>query len=51
MLILGRRHLERVLEEFLEHYDEARPHQGLGQRRPREPAGAVPTTYGPSGAS
>lgn len=37
LLILGRRHLERVLDEFVEHHREARPHQGLGQRRPCEP--------------
>ena len=28
------RHLEYVLSEFVEHYQEARPHQGLGQRTP-----------------
>ena len=32
MRIFGRRHLEYVLPEFVEHYDEARPHQALGQR-------------------
>jgi Integrase core domain len=31
LLVFGRRHLERVLSEFLEHYNQARPHQGLGQ--------------------
>ena len=46
LLIFGRQHLERVLKEFLEHNHEARPHQGLGQRRPVEPAGAVPMTHG-----
>ena len=35
LLILGSRHLEYVLREFVEHYEEARPHQGLGQRTPR----------------
>ena len=34
LLIAGRRHLESVLCEFVEHYQEARPHQGLGQRTP-----------------
>ena len=34
LLIFGRRHLETVLVEFVEQYHEARPHQGLGQRRP-----------------
>ncbi|HEY8855122.1 MAG TPA: integrase core domain-containing protein [Candidatus Dormibacteraeota bacterium] len=47
LLIFSRRHLERVLIEFVEHYHNARPHQGLGQRRPHEPAGVVPLTAGP----
>ena len=34
LLIVGRRHLEYVLGEFVEHYQEDRPHQGLGQRTP-----------------
>lgn len=34
MLILGRRHLERVLAEWIEHYNQARPHRGLGLRTP-----------------
>jgi putative transposase len=34
VLIFGRRHLENVLSEFVEHYHKARPHQGLGQRTP-----------------
>jgi transposase InsO family protein len=29
LLILNRRHLERVLTEWLEHYNTARPHRGL----------------------
>jgi putative transposase len=44
LLIMGRRRLEQVLRESVEHYQEARPHQGLGQRTPSsepavEPAG------------
>jgi putative transposase len=46
LLIFGRRHLERVLIEFIEHYHDARPHQGLGQRRPNEPAGVIPLMAG-----
>jgi putative transposase len=46
LLIFGRRHLERVLTEFIEHYHKARPHQGLGQRRPHEPAGLIPLMAG-----
>ncbi len=34
LLIFSARHLEAVLKEFLVHYHEARPQQGLGQRCP-----------------
>ena len=34
LLIFGCRHLEYVLREFVKHYEQARPHQGLGQRVP-----------------
>ena len=34
MLILGRRHLERVTGERIAHYNEARPHRGLDLRTP-----------------
>ena len=34
MLILGRRHLERVMQEWIAHYNEARPHRGLDLRTP-----------------
>ena len=33
-LILGRRHLETVLAEYVEHYNSHRPHRSLGQRSP-----------------
>jgi putative transposase len=32
LLILNRRHLERVLTEWFEHYNQARPHRGLDLR-------------------
>jgi putative transposase len=32
--IVGRRHLERVLREYADHYNTARPHQALGLRTP-----------------
>jgi putative transposase len=35
MLILGRRHLEAVLVEFVDHYNAHRPHRSLTQRCPR----------------
>ena len=34
MLILGRRHLERVLAEYVGHYNYHRPHRSLGQLAP-----------------
>jgi transposase InsO family protein len=34
LLIFGRRHLERVLSVYVEHYDSHRPHRSLGQRPP-----------------
>ena len=36
LLILGPRHLERVLRVFVEHYNRERPHRALG-RCPPEP--------------
>jgi putative transposase len=34
MLILGRRHLERVPAEYIAHYNDHRPHRALGQLAP-----------------
>jgi putative transposase len=34
MLILGRRHLEVVLAEYVDHFNEHRPHRGLDQLAP-----------------
>ena len=34
MLIFGRRHLEAVLAEYVEHYNSHRPHRSLSQRAP-----------------
>ena len=34
ILILGERHLRRVLTTYGAYYNTARPHQGLDQRRP-----------------
>jgi len=41
VLIFGRRHLERVLAEFVDHYNSARPHRGvnLDAPIPLEPTG------------
>jgi hypothetical protein len=29
LLILGQRHLERVLREYVRHYNRQRPHRGI----------------------
>jgi transposase InsO family protein len=34
MLVLGRRHLERLLRAYAAHYNEARPHRGLDLKMP-----------------
>jgi putative transposase len=34
MLIFGRRHLHRVLDEYAAHYNQQRPHRGRGLRPP-----------------
>jgi putative transposase len=35
ILVLGRHHLERILAEYLVHYNERRPHRALDQRSPQ----------------
>jgi putative transposase len=34
MLIINERHLYRLIDEYVAYYNQARPHQGLGQRIP-----------------
>ena len=34
LLLLGRRHLEVVLAQYVEHYNRHRPHRSLAQRSP-----------------
>jgi len=45
MLILGRRHLEAVLAQYVEHYNAHRPHRSLSQRPPAD-SDATPPTVG-----
>jgi hypothetical protein len=49
MLVLGRRHLERILRTYTSHYNARRPHRGLDLRMPDtrpdqvcQPAGCLP---------
>jgi transposase InsO family protein len=42
LLILGERHLGRVLAAYVTHFNEARPHQGIEQRIPAYIAAAPP---------
>ena len=43
LLILNRRHLERVLRVFVEHYNTQRPHRAL-ELQPPEPGKPPPTS-------
>jgi putative transposase len=45
LLILGRRHLQKVLAAYVPHYDEHRPHRALEQRPPLR---AAPPTGEPN---
>ena len=45
MLVVGRRHLERVLRTYTAHYNEARPHRGLDLKTP-EPRPDLPRHTG-----
>jgi putative transposase len=47
MLIVGRRHLETVLSDYVVHYNQHRPHRSLGQV---PPLGAVPPPAPAAGA-
>lgn len=42
LLILGRRHLERVLREYVEHDNHERPHRALELRAPQPSPRVIP---------
>ena len=41
ILIVSKRHLRRVLTEYVRHYDQSRPHRALGLQPPRPPAAVI----------
>ena len=43
ILVVNEQHLLRILQEYVEYYNQARPHQGIEQRSPI-PYGSPPTT-------
>jgi len=45
LIIVGRHHLDRVLSEFIDHYNRARPHRGLQLHPPNGVAG-LPSLMG-----
>ena len=47
LLIVGRHHLERVLELYVAHYNQHRPHHGLGLVAPDDPPVEVSTALTP----
>jgi putative transposase len=44
LLVVGGRHLEHILTEYLAHYNRRRPHRSLGQRPPDPPDKPEPLT-------
>jgi putative transposase len=44
LLIINRRHLERVLRVYVEHYNAERPHGALGLRAPNPSSAVTETT-------
>jgi transposase InsO family protein len=47
VLVLGERHLARVLREYVAYFNRARPHQGLGHALPEPPAVTQGNDAGP----
>jgi transposase InsO family protein len=41
MLIFGQRHLRHVLAEYVQHYNQGRPHRALNLSAPRPPATVI----------
>ena len=43
VLVLGHRHLERILREYVDHSNRQRPHRGIGLTTAGEIVSALPT--------
>jgi hypothetical protein len=41
LLIVSEAHLQKVLDEYCDLFNEARPHQGIGKRRPGTSEGSA----------
>ncbi len=41
VLVLGERHLHRVIKEYITYFNQARPHQGIEQKIPEKPPSVV----------
>ena len=46
VLLLGEQHLRRLLREYVDYFNECRPHQGIGQGIPTGTANDNVTTHG-----
>ncbi len=47
ILVLGRRHLERILRDYVEHYNRGRPHRGIDLSVP-DPTRTKPAAFTPT---
>jgi len=45
LLILQEKQLQRVLNAYVQYFNQARPHQGIRQQSPEQKAGAVPAEH------
>jgi putative transposase len=50
MLIIGHRHLQYVLTEYIEHYNTGRAHRALNLRAPADDPNIIPSPRTESGA-
>jgi len=50
LLVFGRGQLERLLREYVDHYNRERPHRALGLRAPAAPLEVIPLRQGQQAA-